>query len=221
MARRRAHDSVLVVGLGRFGSAVAEGLVRAGHEVLAVDSDARRVQEWSGRLTSVAEADTTSEEVMSQLGAADFDRAVVAIGSDIEASILSVGVLVDLGVPTIWAKAVTRAHGRILERVGAHRVVYPEHDMGSKVAHLITGRVIDYIEFDDGFTLVETAPPRDVVGRSLGDSGIRSRWGVTVVCIKRPGEDFTYATADTVVTEDALLIVAGRRELTERFAFET
>lgn len=211
---------MLVIGLGRFGSALAEALDASGHEVLAVDSDPRRVQEWSGRLTSVAEVDTTSEDAMRQVGAAEFSRAVVAIGADVEASILSVGVLVDLGVPTIWAKALTRAHGRILERVGATRVVYPEHDMGEKVAHMVTGRMIDYIEFDDGFALVETAPPRDVVGRTLGESGIRSRWGVTVVCIKRPDEDFTYATADTVVPADALLVVAGKRHLAERFANE-
>lgn len=220
MARNRHRDAVLVVGLGRFGSAVAESLAASDHEVLAVDNDPRRVQEWSGRLTSVVEADTTSEEAMRQLGAADFRRAVVAIGADVEASILSVGVLVDLGIPSIWAKALTRAHGRILERVGAHRVVYPEHEMGEKVAHMVTGRMIDYMEFDDGFALVETAPPRDVIDRTLGASGIRSRWGVTVVCIKRPGEDFTYATADTVVPADALLVVAGKRQLAERFANE-
>lgn len=220
MARKRDTDPVLVVGLGRFGGAVARELHACGHEVLALDQDARRVQEWSGRLTSVVQVDTTSEEGMRQVGAHEFRRAVVAIGSDVEASILTVGVLVDLGVPTIWAKAVTQAHGRILARVGAHRVVYPENDMGAKVAHIITGRVIDYLEFEDGFALVETAPPRDIIGKRLGDSGIRSRYDVTVVCIKRPGEDFTYATADTVVTQDALLVVAGKRPLAERFANE-
>ena len=92
-----------------------------------------------------------------------------------EASILTVGVLVDLGVPTIWAKAMSAAHGRILQRIGATRVVYPEHEMGEKVAHMVTGRMVDYMEFDDGFTLVETVPPRDVVGKPLGESGIRSR----------------------------------------------
>lgn len=221
MARKKDREPVLVIGLGRFGGAVAASLAAGGHEVLAVDQEPRRVQEWSGRLTRVVEVDTTSEDAMRQIGADEFAVAVVAIGTDMEASILTVGVLADLGVPTIWAKALTRAHGRILQRIGATRVVFPEHEMGEKVAHMVTGRMMDYIEFDDGFTLVETVPPRDVVGHALGDSGIRSRWGVTVVCIKRPGEDFTYATADTVVTEDALLVVAGKRALTERFANET
>lgn len=218
MAKSKPVEPVLVIGLGRFGSALAESLVDLGHDVLAVDSDEARVQEFSGRLTSVAQADTTSEPALRQLGAQEFSTAVVAIGADVEASILTVGVLVDLGIARIWAKAMTRAHGRILERVGATRVVYPEHEMGQRAAHMVTGRMIDYIEFDDGFALVETAAPQEVVGKRLGDAHIRSRYDVTVVCIKRPGEDFTYATSDTVITPDALLIVAGKRRPAERFA---
>lgn len=218
MAKTKPIDPVLVVGLGRFGGALAESLVGLGHEVLAIDNDAGRVQQWAGRLTSVVQADPTSEEAMRQLGATDFTRAVVAIGADVEASILTVGVLVDIGVPTIWAKALTKAHGRILERVGATRVVYPEHDMGERVAHMVTGRMIDYIEFDDEFALVETAPPRHVIGKTIGEAGIRRDHGVTVVCIKRPQESFTHATKDSLITKDSLLIVAGKTELAERFA---
>lgn len=218
MAKTKPVDPVLVIGLGRFGGALAESLVGLGHEVLAIDSDDRRVQDWAGRLTSVVQADSTSEEAMRQLGATDFTRAVVAIGGDVEASILTVGVLVDLGIPIIWGKALTRAHGRILERVGATKVVYPEHDMGERVAHMVTGRMIDYIEFDDEFALVETAPPRHVVGKTIAESGIRSQHGVTVVCIKRPRESFTHATKESVITQDSMLIVAGKTELAERFA---
>lgn len=218
MARNKPVEPVLVIGLGRFGGALAQSLVDLGHEVLAVDSRPAVVQEWSGKLTSVVEVDSTSEDAMRQIGAADFERAVVAIGADVEASILTVGVLVDLEIPVIWAKALTRSHGRILERVGAAKVVYPEHDMGEKVAHMVTGRMVDYIEFEDGFALVETAPPRELVGRTLGESKVRSRHGVTVVLIKRPNEDFTYATPDTMVTSDALLVVAARRPVAERFA---
>ncbi|MDQ3610634.1 MAG: TrkA family potassium uptake protein [Actinomycetota bacterium] len=218
MAKTKPVDPVLVIGLGRFGSAVAEALVNLGHEVLAVDENAARVQQWSGRLTSVAQADTTSEEALRQLGAAEFARAVVCIGSDVEASILTVGVLVDLSIPCIWAKALTRPHGRILERVGATKVVYPEHDMGERVAHMVTGRMIDYIEFDEGFALVEASPPKHVVGKTLGESGIRRDHGVTVVCIKDEGHGFTYATKDSLISRGSLLIVAGKTDLVERFA---
>jgi trk system potassium uptake protein TrkA len=218
LARTKPVEPVLVVGLGRFGASLAETLVDLGHEVRAVDGDAHRVQHFSGRLTSVVETDSTSEEAMRQVGAHEFDRAVVAIGSDIEASILSVGVLVDLGIREIWAKAVTQAHGRILQRVGATTVVFPEHQMGERVAHMVTGRMVDYVELDEAFALVETVAPRDVVGRTLGEAQVRDRHGVTVVCIKPQGGSFTYATADTHVAEGDLLVVAGERDRAETFA---
>lgn len=221
MADFSDNSPVLIIGLGRFGSAIAQTLVQLGHEVLAIDRDPDLVQKYAGALTHVAEADTTSEEALRQLGAADFDRAVVAIGTNIEASILTTSVLVDLEVRTIWAKAITRSHGRILERVGATRVVYPEHDMGERVAHLLSGQLLNYIEFDDGFALVETTPPTAYVGKTLGEAGIRTKHGVTVVCIKRPGEDFTYATPETYIRADDLLIVAGKTRLAERFAAHT
>lgn len=217
-SRRPAPDAVLVVGLGRFGSALASTLVTLGHEVLALDTDARRVQEWSDALTHVVQADATDPAVLAQLGAEQFPRAVVAIGSGLEAGILSVSALLDLGVQEVWAKALTREQGRILERVGAHHVVYPEFEMGQRVAHQVTGRLIDYMAVEGGFALGETRAPAEVVGRPLGDTGIRSRWGVTVVAIKRVGEDFTYAAADTVVAPGDLLIVAGRAEAVEHFA---
>ncbi len=215
-----SSSPILVIGLGRFGGALAETLVNLGHEVLAVDGDPKRVQDFAGRLTHVVEADSTSEEALRQLGAAEFELAVVAIGTHIEASILTTSLLVDLGVKTIWAKAITRSHGRILERVGATRVVFPEHDMGERVAHVVSGQMINYIEFDDGYALVETSPPAALVGKTLGESQIRKKFGVTVVSIKRRGEDFTYATAETVIRPDDLLIVAGKTKQTERFAIE-
>ena len=219
MAKTKPVDPVLVIGLGRFGSALAQSLVDLGHEVLGVDRSDALVQEWSGKLTSVVQADTTSEEAMRQIGAADFPRAVVCIGGSVESSILSVGVLVDIGIPVIWAKALTTAHGRILERVGAHKVVYPEHEMGERVAHMVTGRMLEFFALDDdNFALVETEPPREVVGKKLGTAGIRRDHGVTVVCIKPEGKPFGYATEDTVITPNSRLIVAGETELVERFA---
>jgi len=211
-------DSILVLGLGRFGGAIAETLTELGREVLAVDADHKIVQSYAGRLTHVVEADTTSEEALRQIGAGEFDCAVVGIGTNIEASILTTSVLVDLGVSTIWAKAISVSHGRILERVGATHVVLPEHEMGERVAHLVAGRALNYIEFENGFALVETTPPREYVGKTLGEAGIRKEHGVTVVAIKRRGEDFSYATPDSVIGGDDLLIVAGKSKLAERFA---
>jgi trk system potassium uptake protein TrkA len=218
LASNVPDNGVLVVGLGRFGSALAETLVDLGHEVLGVDSDAENVQRNADLLTHVVEADGTDEEVMRQLGAGEFGRAVVGIGTDLEASVLTTSVLVDLGVPDIWAKAVTAPHGRILQRVGAHHVVFPEHDMGRRVAHLVTGRMIEFVQLDEGFALVELKPPAQIVGRSLADAQVRSRHKVTVVCIKPKGGSFTYATPETVPGPDDVLVVAGETDRVEGFA---
>jgi trk system potassium uptake protein TrkA len=209
---------VLVIGLGRFGTALAETLMDLGHEVLGVDSDAGNVQRNADLLTHVVQADATDEEVMRQLGAGEFGRAVVGIGTDLEASILTTSVLAGLEVPDIWAKAITVPHGRILERVGAHHVVFPEHDMGRRVAHLVAGRMTEFVQLDEGFALVELKPPRQVVGRSLGDAQVRSRFGITVVCIKPAGGSFTYATPDTVPGPDDVLVVAGETDRVAGFA---
>ena len=189
-----------------------------GHEVLAIEEDLALVQSWSDRLTHVVQADSSNIEALRQLGVADFQHAVVGIGSDIEASVLTVLALTELGVPDIWAKAVTTNHGKILEKTGAHHVVYPEAAMGERVAHLVTGKMIDFIEFDDDFAIVKTRPPREAVGKTLAESQLRSRHGVTVVGVKRPREDFTYAKPDTLVVEGDLLIVSGPTQKVERFA---
>lgn len=211
-------DSVVVIGLGRFGGAVADSLLRLGHEVLGIDESAAVVQHWADRLTHVVQADTTNGEVLRQLGVADFGRAVVGIGDDIEASVLTVLALEELGIPDIWAKASTAKHGRILERTGAHHVIYPEAAMGERVAHLVTGKMIDFIEFDDGFAIAKTNTPREACGKTLNESALRSKYGVTVVGIKRAKADFTYAKADTLVESGDLLIVSGPTALVERFA---
>ena len=214
-------DSVVVIGLGRFGGAVAESLVTLGHDVLGVDASEVLVQTWAERLTHVVQADSSNVDTLRQLGVPQFHHAVVGIGTNIEASVLTVLALSELGVRDIRAKAVSTNHGRILERTGAHHVVYPEAAMGERVAHLVTGKMIDFIEFDDGFAIVKTKAPRALIGKTLEASGARSRFGVTVVGIKRPREDFTYARPETLVEPGDILIVAGETRLVEQFAAET
>lgn len=212
------HISAIVIGLGRFGAALARTLNGLGHEVLGVDESAERVSELRDELTHVVEADSTDVRALLQLGANEFDRAVVAIGADIEASILTVSALVDVGVPDIWAKATTASHARILERVGAHHVVFPEQQMGERVAHLVAGRMLDFLELDAGFALVETQAPASLLGRSLAEIGVRARFGLTVVCVKPKGGAFTYATADTVLDDGDIVVVAGETDRAEAFA---
>lgn len=210
--------SVLVIGLGRFGGAVADSLVRLDHEVLAIDEDATIVQSWAGRLTHVVQADTTNSDTLKRLGVEEFEKAVVGIGTDIEASLMTVLALSELQIPDIWAKALGPKHGRLLERTGAHHVVYPEAAMGERVAHLVTGQMIDFIEFDDGFAIVKTRAPKESFNKTLADSALRSKYGVTVVGVKRPKTDFTYARPETLIQPGDLLIVSGATHLVERFA---
>lgn len=219
MGDKNLHeDAIVVIGLGRFGAAIADALNRLGHDVLAIERDPRIVQEWAGKLTHVVEADGTNIDALKQLGVQEFKIAVVGIGTSIESSVLATANLVDMGNKQVWAKAITPSHGRILERIGAHRVVYPEADAGEKVAHLVSGKLLDYIEFDDGFAIVKMAPPLETQGFTLAQSQVRKKYGVTVVGVKSPGEDFTYAVPDTMVTRHDMLIVAGNTQLLERFA---
>jgi trk system potassium uptake protein TrkA len=217
-SRLAAADSVVVIGLGRFGTALALELMAAGTEVLGIDDDEDIVQSLNGQLTQVVRADSTKEEALRQLGVHEFDRAVVAIGTDIEASILTGSLLVNFKVPNVWAKAISEPHGRILDQIGIHHVVYPEHDMGRRVAHLVRGAMLDYIQFEDDFAMVKTVTPVELVGKRLGDTGMRARHDVTIVAVHRTGAGFTYATADTVLEEGDTIIVAGRTAAAERFA---
>lgn len=215
-------ESVTVIGLGRFGSALALELTKLGTDVLGIDTDAKRVQNLAGQLPNVVVADSTDIEALRQLGVGEFRRAVVAIGSDIEASILTTSLLAELEVPDIWGKALSRQHGKILSRVGAHHVVLPEHEMGERVAHLLTGRMLDYVEVDDDFAMVKTKPPRDIVSLPLRDTRLRARYGVTVVAVKSQAKgsaaSFTYATPDTILMYGDVILVVGRIKDVEKFA---
>lgn len=220
MARITSHgaNAVVVIGLGRFGASVALSLTHLGHEVLGIDKDPVPVQEWADRLTHVVEADATNTHALRRLGVHEFEHAVVGVGTDVEASVLTVLALSELGIRDIWAKAISDQHGRILEKTGAHHVVYPEATMGQRVAHLVTGKMIDFIEFDDGFAIVKTCAPSEAFGMTLSASALRSKYGITIVGVKRPQEDFTYATPETRVERGDLLIVSGPTRMVEKFA---
>ena len=211
-------EPVAVIGLGRFGTALALELARGGTEILGVDSRADVVQRLSGQLGQVVVADATDLDALKEIGIADFSRVVVAIGNDLEASILTTALLTELGVTDIWAKALSAQHAKILERIGAAHVVLPEHDMGERVAHLVSGRLLDWVELDDDWVFAKTKPPRELVGVPLGQSGLRRKHRVTVVSVKPEHKTaFTHAGTDTVLTYGAEIVIAGRPTDVEHF----
>jgi hypothetical protein len=212
------QDSTLVIGLGRFGTAVAATLDRLGREVLAVEHNPNTVRQWSGRIPLI-EADATDMEALEQLGATEFGTAVVGVASSLEASVLITSNLVELGIGQIWAKAISATHGRILHRIGANHVVYPEYDAGQRAAHLVSGRMLDYIEMEkNGFSIIKMRPPHELHGFTIGQSKVRSRCGVTIIGLMSPGEHFEYATPQTMVGAEDILVVGGDANLLEHFA---
>ncbi|MGG5259163.1 potassium channel family protein [Phycicoccus avicenniae] len=213
-----ADSEVLVIGLGRFGAAAALELRRLGHKVTAIEKDGFLAEKFLGRISHVVHGDASEVQVIRDAKAGKFGIAVVAIGSSVEASVLAAANLVDAGVPAIWAKALSPEHARILDRIGVQHIVRPEADTGRRVAHLVGGRMQDYIEFDDGFAIVKMRPPTETVGFTLEQSAVRSKYGVTVVGVKAPGEDFTYAVPSTKVSAHDVLIVSGPTTLIERLA---
>ena len=219
MAKNRLfEDDVLVIGLGRFGSAVATELTRLGHRVIAVERDNQLAETYVNKFSRVVHADMAKASAVEMIRNAGVKIAVVGIGSSIESSVLAAANLVDAGVPSIWAKALSNEHKRILDRIGVHHVISPEADSGRRVAHLVNGKLLDYIEFDDGFAIVKMKPPAETIGFTLEQAQIRSKYGVTVVGVKAPGEDFTYAVPSTKVSAHHMLIVSGPTELLERLA---
>lgn len=209
---------VLVIGLGRFGAATAGQLARQGREVLAVDTDELLVQKWAERVTHAVQLDAKNIDALRQIGAQEFQVAVVAVGTSLEGSVLVTANLADLKIPQIWAKAMSATHGKILARIGAHHVIYPEAEAGERTAHLLSGRMLDFLQLDDDYVMAKLYPPKQIRGLPLKESGVRTRYHVTVVGVKSPGKPFTYASNETIVTAHDLVVVTGTSEDVERFA---
>lgn len=213
----KESDSVVVIGLGRFGRAIAVELADAGVEVLGIDTDEDIVQSLGGVLTHVVRADATKEEVLRQLAVPDFTHAVVAIGSSIEASILVSSWLLRLGVPHVWAKAISEPHGQILTQLGVPHVVYPEADMGRRVAHLLRGSLTDYQDIGGGFAMVTASVPPSMVGKPLDKVGFRKKHNLNVVAVRQPDGSWDHVTGETVLARDDIVIVIGPAPVAERF----
>jgi len=180
-----AKRSFAVIGLGRFGSALATTLAELGHEVIGVDSDEGRVRALADVITFAVELDATEEKALLGAGIKSVDVAVVSIGENIESSLLVVTLLREIGIKDIIAKGVTPLHGRILEKLGVARVVFPDRETAIRLAHgLVNPNVVDYIELSKEYSIVDIPAPVEFIGKSLKDIGLRARFGVTTIAIK-------------------------------------
>lgn len=202
----------IVIGIGRFGEAVAETLNELGHEVLVIDTDEEAIQKISDKVTHAVTADATDENVLKSFGVRNFDVAVVAIGSDIQSSIMTTLMLKELGVRYVVAKAQSELHARVLMRIGADKIVFPERDMGERVAHnLISSNILDYIELSEEHSIIEYAVPESWIGKELRDINMRVRYGVTVVAIRNMKDEKINISpkADNEIKEGDIMIVIG------------
>jgi trk system potassium uptake protein TrkA len=206
-----AREQVMVIGLGRFGSAVARELERLGHEVLAVDRDEQRVNDIASDVTHSLELDAADEDALRGAGAAEFGTAIVAISSDAEPSIFATMVLKRLGVQNVIAKAGSLLHGEILSRVGADRVVFPERETGLRLAHSFNvPNVIDYLDVAPGFGIEKIRPPKSFIGRTLGELDLKGKRGITPIALRRGRQVFVNPTRDERISDSDELIVIGR-----------
>lgn len=208
-----ARQQVVVIGLGRFGSAVARELERLGHEVLAIDRSEQRVNEISTDVTHALQLDAADEEALRSAGTAEFQTAVVAISTDAEPSIFATMVLKRLGVPNVIAKAGSLLHGEILARVGADRVVFPERETGLRLAHSFNvPNVIDYLDVAPNFGIEKIRPPKSFVGKSLGELDLKQRLGLTPIVLRRGQQVFVNPAREERVADGDELILIGRDE---------
>ena len=209
----RTKKQFAVIGLGRFGTSVAMTLQSLGHEVLAIDSSEEQVQKLSDAVTHVVQADTTDENSLKELGLRNFDAVVVAIGEDVQANVATTLLLKEMGIPFIIAKAKNALHGKMLEKIGADRVVYPERDMGLRVAHgLVSANVLDYIELSPSLSLVEVSAPRSFFGKTLAQTDLRAHYGVNVVAIKRFEDLIVPPQPNELICDGDILIVIGAKD---------
>lgn len=202
-----------VIGLGRFGASVAKTLYQMGHDVLAVDNCEAKVQELTGRVTQAIQADAHNEEVLKSLGIRNFDTVVVAIGTDIQANILVTVMLKEQGVRCIVAKAQNELHGKVLAKVGADKVVYPERDMGVRLAHnMVSTNLLDHIQLSPEYSILEVVATPRIGNQTLGKLNLRAKYGINVLALKNGDQVTVSPGADAAIHPDDIMVVLGTKK---------
>lgn len=206
----------VVIGLGRFGGSITKTLVSLGHEVMALDQDEAKVNEFSQMATQAVQADSTDEQALKELGIRNFDHAIVAIGDNIQASILTTLILKDMGVIKVTVKANNDYHSKVLEKIGADRIIHPERDMGVRVAHhIVSENVIDYIELSPEYSLVEVIASQAMDSKTLGDLDIRANYGCNVMAIKTGDNEMNISprAEDEIQKGDILVVIGSNKDI--------
>lgn len=201
----------IVIGCGRFGSSVAKTLYQMGHDVLAIDADEEIVQNISEYVTHAVQADATDENSLRALGIRNFDVAVITIGADIQSSVMATLIVKELGIKYVVSKAQNEMHAKVLYKIGADRVVFPERDMGMRVAHnLVASNILDYIELAPEFSIMEISALEEWYGKSLLDINIRSKYGINVMALKNNNNEINVSpTAKDIIQEGDIMVVIG------------
>ncbi|WP_294795829.1 TrkA family potassium uptake protein [uncultured Fenollaria sp.] len=203
--------SFVIIGLGRFGMALSKELSRIGHEVLAIDYDPALISEVADYVTHAVEADAKNEMALKEIGLSNFDVAVISIGSDLEASIIATLTCKELGIKTIIAKATSESHGKVLSKIGANKIIFPERDMGTRLAHNLTFKnIIDYIELSSDYSIAEVKILKSWVGKSLLDLKLRNIYGVNVIAIKNDDKIDVSPKPDKGLEQGDVLVLLGQ-----------
>lgn len=205
----------VVIGCGRFGSSVATTLYLLGHEVMAVDQDEDRVQDISDLVTHAVQVDATDENALKSLGIRNFDVAVVSIGSDVQSSIMATLIAKEMGIKYVICKAQNELQAKVLYKIGADRVVFPERDMGVRVAHnLVSQNVLDHIELDPNYSIVEIVAPNSWVGKSIKELDLRAKHGINVMAVKQGANiNISPVAEDRLKMGDILVVIGENDEL--------
>ncbi|MDR6122834.1 trk system potassium uptake protein TrkA [Bacillus sp. SLBN-46] len=208
-----------VIGLGRFGISIAQKLFESGQEVLGVDVNEERVEDSHSFVTHAVIADSTDADALKSIGIRNFDTVVVAIGNDIQASILTVLLLKELGVKRVIAKALNKLHGQVLDKVGADWVVFPERDMGMRVAHqLLSPKVLNFIEISKNYSVEEVKIPEYMIEKTLRELDLRARFNLSVIAIRHEDEINISPSPDQIINHGDVLVVIGENRDLEKFA---
>jgi trk system potassium uptake protein TrkA len=206
-----------VIGLGRFGSSIAKYLYSAGYEVMAIDKDMERIESIKEDVTHALQVDVTSEMAIRSLGLNNFDAIVVSIASDLESSILVTLTAKELGAKYIVAKARSESHAKVLGKIGADKIVFPERDMAERIAHnIISSNILDYIELSSEYSIMEVAALEEWKNKSLGQLDMRRRYGINVLAIKQGDKINVFPKAEDTIGYDSIIIAVGHNDDLDR-----